>query len=728
MSTKVSFLTTTGVNVGDEFIREGIRSVLDRSGIPYQPFYVNKHNATSLWTACEDEPASVSDKYWDADVFMQAGAPVYWYHSNGGSTSLTSDWHEWMWNERILKQSDEPAPRFVNLGAGSCQPWGDDGSAFIADPGCAGFARRAGARADLTTVRDPVSGRILDALGIPHETLPCPAFLAAMRHGPARLPFGAIGVNLMPLAGHYALDSAFNGPDWLVKCYLLLSRLRKLSPLLFIAHDLPERSFLSQFAAAGERVFWSANWRDYLDVYAGCSLVIANRVHGAVCAAGFGVPSMIIGNDTRASIGEFIGLPIYRGARCDPEEAGDTAAALLRNRCAEMERLRSLRETTLEQYTALVSPILQEAASRQPSRGASPSAQGRFAARVEFRQKNGLADPFIREFSAALENFALRHGIPALQDESTDWACAWLWMSGLRALDWRGLRTAIFNSGTHPLPCFLAALGAPVTLLDASQEFIPQWEAWRQKGFDISWRPCGVEATSVPGGSADVVIAFSTGLLELADFMNEADRILRPGGLLGLSFAQAASAGPRFGIGELQSWANSTKSFTDIDWPSSTLSRGLGESPGAALLQKTTAGIERLPRFTTESRYHSTQTQQRLDDLLSLRNALQTYRNAWGVYPISSSGWDGLHSEWGLSTAEWIPGLVPEFLSSLPRDPARTADPRRQYLYRSDGSNFKLLCHGAPDYETIGSIRPDMLDPVRPGWAYGFWSDAAARW
>ena len=42
MGIKIGFLTTLGVNVGDEFIREGIRHVLDQCGVPYAPFYVNK--------------------------------------------------------------------------------------------------------------------------------------------------------------------------------------------------------------------------------------------------------------------------------------------------------------------------------------------------------------------------------------------------------------------------------------------------------------------------------------------------------------------------------------------------------------------------------------------------------------------------------------------------------------------------------------------------------------
>src|SRR5687767_211941 len=156
MPLSVGFFTSLGVNVGDEFIREGIRAVLDGVGVPYHPFYIHKLDPASLAEPREDEPFLVRDKYWDSDVFIQAGAPVYWHILEGQSTSLNSAWHQWMWEDRILRNSDE-GPVFFNLGAGSCQPWGDDGAAFVADPACAGFARRASARAVLTTVRDPLA-------------------------------------------------------------------------------------------------------------------------------------------------------------------------------------------------------------------------------------------------------------------------------------------------------------------------------------------------------------------------------------------------------------------------------------------------------------------------------------------------------------------------------------------------------------------------------------------
>lgn len=130
---------------------------------------------------------------------------------------------------------------------------------------------------------------------------------------------------------------------------------------MFVAHDDFERVWMQRFAGAGERVFLASTWRPYLDLYAGCALVVANRVHGAVCAAGFGVPGIILGNDTRAEIGSALDLPFYQSGQTTPEEVIATAARLLTDRAHLADQLRTRREATLQIYRDLLRPVLAEA-------------------------------------------------------------------------------------------------------------------------------------------------------------------------------------------------------------------------------------------------------------------------------------------------------------------------------------------------------------------------------
>lgn len=751
----VGFLTSLGVNVGDEFIREGIRAVLDRVGAPYRAYYVHKLDEATLAAPREDEPCALRDKYWDSDVFVQAGAPVYWHLLGGRSTSLTSEWHRWMWEERILDVSRE-GPAFVNLGAGSCQPWNDDGAAFLADADCVAFARRASERAALTTVRDPLAASIFGRLALPHELLPCPAFLAAARHRPASGSAQVIGVNLMPLGGHFVLDAAFDAPTWLLRCIALVARLRSVGQLLFIAHDAEEASFMASFAGPGERVFRADGWRDYLDAYAACSVVVANRVHGAVCAAGFGVPAVIVGNDSRAAIGDPIGLSRFRSGD-EVDSVCATAERLLASRDSEADRLRALRDATLARYAELLAPIVGAAATGR-RRGATRSAC--VAPRVALASVAELEAPAFRAFVDALNRFGARYGMRQFVSWSKIWEYPWLWRNALGGLPWDRLRVVDLGSELSPMPWLMASLGAKVVLVETDAQFVPRWEAWQRRlGTDVEWHVVDSEALPVADEWADLVTSFSVieHQPDKAAAVAEAIRVLAPGGLLALSFDICE---PSLGM-TFPAWngaALTMQEFTQLVWSHPVFATPA--APGwnvedipafrawhsataphhdyvvaAAVLQKLPSGGAGLPWDARTHRAVRTSpagiedfSVSRAKDLAVVRDALEAYRVVHRAYPRSSGGWDGLRSKWGEAKDEWISGLVPDHLERLPRDPRENDRPDEQYLYKSDGADYKLISHGPDDLAAVATAHPELIDPVRPGWAYGYWSAGARDW
>lgn len=361
MLRKIAFLTTLHTNVGDDFIRCGIRHVLDLTGVAYAPLFINKHDERSLGLPAEDEPLLSEHKYRECDLIVQSGAPVYW--NLPPHSSVTSEWHEWFW-ERLVLSSDGPAkPILLNLGAGSCQPLGQNADAYLANPACADFARRAGQRASLTTVRDPLASEILQRLAVPHHALPCPAFFAAARLSPRPALSGIFGLNLMPLAGHWDLSGNFDTGAWAANISALLGWIRSRGQPLFVCHDPTEVEFCRRFAAPGERIFHSSSWREYMDVYSQCSAIVANRVHGAVCGAGFGVPAVIIGNDSRTTIADYIGLSRYHPNALNIDELIAELEVTERSRADKSQRLTELRDRSIAEYVQLIAPLLHGAAT-----------------------------------------------------------------------------------------------------------------------------------------------------------------------------------------------------------------------------------------------------------------------------------------------------------------------------------------------------------------------------
>lgn len=124
-------------------------------------------------------------------------------------------------------------------------------------------------------------------------------------------------------------------------------------------------------------------------------------------------------------------------------------------------------------------------------------------------------------------------------------------------------------------------------------------------------------------------------------------------------------------------------------------------------------------------------TARSIQELKQLTTALGLYYNSYESYPNSQGGagpWDGLYSCFGDSTTNWIPGLVPTFMGSLPREPRGINDCDKQYIYNSNGQDYKLIWHNPEDCASVKAQYPNLIDPNRDCWAYGFWTPGAVSW
>ena len=106
----------------------------------------------------------------------------------------------------------------------------------------------------------------------------------------------------------------------------------------------------------------------------------------------------------------------------------------------------------------------------------------------------------------------------------------------------------------------------------------------------------------------------------------------------------------------------------------------------------------------------------RMADLKQLQTALEFYYDDNNSYPSTGGVWHGNCSSYGsygtTGSSGWIPNLAPSYISVLPVDP-RPVGTNGCYLYRSDGTNYKILA-----YLTTESVCPvpstnSFYDPVR---------------
>ena len=573
---KISFMTSLGVNVGDEFIREGICSFLDEVIENWIPYYVNKVDLSSLSEPREDEIKRLNDKFRDADVIIQAGAPVYWNLKS--STSYNVGWAKELWQNRIFHLGS--VKPILNIAAGSCQPYPDFSKTFLSDPNCAQFAKDVGSACIWTSVRDPLASQILYSLGLEHDVLPCTAFHAARRTKIEPDYGNILGINLMPLGGHYKLDNDIDEGLWKRTIEALLPKIRQHHQILFIAHDISEAEFIQEFLGPGEVIFYSPCWRDYLPVYAKCSATIANRVHGAVCAAGFGRPSLILGNDTRLLIGDYIGIPSRYIGDVSPEEIVDLLEFGLGGRKWIKDRLLTLREESAARYRERIIESLEEFPGKAKTQIVREDIDRKVCkSHLSLSSTKELSSTRFRDFMTTLNCFSKRLGLNQYTNWSKIWEYPWLWFNGLACLKWVDTKLLDIGSELSPMAWFLASLGIHVTLVEVDDKWIPAWENVKKRtGLHVDWFIVDCECLPFPDNSFDVVTSFSVIEHQHDKHMavNEIARCLRPSGLFAMSFDICE---PDMGMTfpEWNGKALTMKEFEDLVWENPAFDNGGGK-------------------------------------------------------------------------------------------------------------------------------------------------------
>lgn len=110
------------------------------------------------------------------------------------------------------------------------------------------------------------------------------------------------------------------------------------------------------------------------------------------------------------------------------------------------------------------------------------------------------------------------------------------------------------------------------------------------------------------------------------------------------------------------------------------------------------------------------QTAKDMASLDSINTALQGYYAAGGNFPTGC--WQTAPA--GVASANWIPGVT-DVTGPLPTE-HRQLGGYSGFIFCSDGGeNYKLINH-VPDSMEVPS---NLIDPMRTGWAWGYWTPGA---
>lgn len=136
----------------------------------------------------------------------------------------------------------------------------------------------------------------------------------------------------------------------------------------------------------------------------------------------------------------------------------------------------------------------------------------------------------------------------------------------------------------------------------------------------------------------------------------------------------------------------------------------------------------------------SARVAQRVSDIKRVQSALDLYYANNKSYPSTGGAYRGVCPSYngsGAYTAKnglVIPGLVPDYILSIPVDPQTSATSDANcYLYNSNGIDYVFLVHQVTELSNGSSGAsyakyPELFDPNRPTWAWKISSPGAVNW
>jgi hypothetical protein len=315
----LSIITTVRHNIGDDFVRDGIVSILREIGRFDEVELIHKHSPVTAVIGCEAirnlrasrvidpilRTIGAKNRIADASLLIQSGAPVYWCHHNGPHCS-DNEWFEPLIRKRFLK--DRRNRKFISIAGGSCQRYHSDGSELASCEKCRAYIAEFYDVCDLTLLRDDLARRMLNFSGRDAEVLPCTSIFARDHHLINPYSGKYIVVNFMEFGGHFTFGQLIDGINWRKNFVQIASNLQLHGVVIAACHSRLEEMLVKEIMPSLETYIVPDEHEAFMNFYAGARFGIVNRVHAGFMLASFGKPVVVIGNDSRALMLENLNL------------------------------------------------------------------------------------------------------------------------------------------------------------------------------------------------------------------------------------------------------------------------------------------------------------------------------------------------------------------------------------------------------------------------------------
>jgi hypothetical protein len=363
-----AFITTIRHNIGDDFVREGVRHLIRAAGYALEAELIHKHspvtnvygweNIRSRRVSSVVDPAlrliRARNRVSSADILVQSGAPVYWCHPQGWHCA-DNEWYGPLIKKRFL--TERRGRKFLNIAGGSCQRYHSDGSELAACDKCLAYMADFFDACDLTILRDELARKMLRMAGREAAVLPCASIFARDELQIEAEKGEYIVLNFMEAAGHFSFGQHIDTEKWRRNFLAILQAAMKKGDVVVACHNTNELELARNLVGGVSTFLVPDDHVEFMRFYARARFGIVNRVHAGFMMASFGKPAFVIGTDSRARMTESLDLP-----SCFVEDI-ENAEELVEN-IAAMEHeyfdvASTIRQHARHEYTRLISGSLE---------------------------------------------------------------------------------------------------------------------------------------------------------------------------------------------------------------------------------------------------------------------------------------------------------------------------------------------------------------------------------
>jgi hypothetical protein len=211
----------------------------------------------------------------------------------------------------------------------------------------------------LITVREPVARHMYSELGCICPLLPCIAigsgayFEGFRANGIADGANGPIMVNFQAKGSNDDWGQKVDPVAWLQLVRAVIEDLRRDGHSVVLLCHSEYEARLAVNLHSGLKVLQPKTEAEYGRAIAQAKVGFVSRIHAGVALAGIGVPSLVVGNDTRLGTTAELGLPSMFTKEITRESAVAELRRLIARREEEAARLIQLRKYTVARYASL---------------------------------------------------------------------------------------------------------------------------------------------------------------------------------------------------------------------------------------------------------------------------------------------------------------------------------------------------------------------------------------